>query len=130
LCFFFLFLNFFFSPPHYLIPLFFFFFFWKRASPSAVTFIMYFEWKYVVGSVAHTGTAGLRAVHQAPGCLNITGRQVLVCRYLYLEIHYMSEYICNLCTCTVKGKPIPLQAWTGPEGSRSLRLPDFKTVGT
>jgi hypothetical protein len=25
---------------------------------------------------------------------------------------------------------IPLQPWTGPEGSRSLRLPDFKTVGT
>jgi len=24
----------------------------------------------------------------------------------------------------------PLQAWTGPEGSRSLRLPDFKTIGT
>jgi len=29
-----------------------------------------------------------------------------------------------------KGKAIPLQAWTGPEGSRSLRLPDFKTFGT
>jgi hypothetical protein len=29
-----------------------------------------------------------------------------------------------------KGKAIPLQAWTGPEGSRSLRLPDFKTLGT
>jgi len=29
----------------------------------------------------------------------------------------------------VKGKVIPLQAWTGPEGSRRLRLPDFKTVG-
>jgi len=27
-------------------------------------------------------------------------------------------------------KAIPLQAWTGPEGSRSLRLPNFKTVGT
>jgi len=27
-------------------------------------------------------------------------------------------------------KAIPLQAWTGPEGSRSLRLPDFKTIGT
>jgi len=25
-------------------------------------------------------------------------------------------------------KAIPLQAWTDPEGSRSLRLPDFKTV--
>jgi hypothetical protein len=30
----------------------------------------------------------------------------------------------------VKDKAIPLQAWTGPEGSRRLRLPDFKTVGT
>jgi hypothetical protein len=30
----------------------------------------------------------------------------------------------------VKGKAIPLQAWTGPEGSRILRLQDFKTIGT
>jgi len=29
----------------------------------------------------------------------------------------------------VKGKAIPLQAWTGSEGSRRLRLPDFKTFG-
>ena len=29
----------------------------------------------------------------------------------------------------VKGKAIPLQAWTGPEGSRRLRLPDFKAIG-
>jgi len=29
-----------------------------------------------------------------------------------------------------KGKTIPLQTWTGPEGSRRLRLPAFKTVGT
>jgi hypothetical protein len=29
-----------------------------------------------------------------------------------------------------KGKAIPLQAWTGPKGSRRLRLPDFKTIGT
>jgi len=28
------------------------------------------------------------------------------------------------------GKAIPLQAWTGPESSRRLRLPDFKTIGT
>jgi hypothetical protein len=25
----------------------------------------------------------------------------------------------------VKKKAIPLQVWTGPEGSRRLRLPDF-----
>ena len=29
-----------------------------------------------------------------------------------------------------QGKAIPLQAWTVPEGSRRLRFPDFKTVGT
>jgi hypothetical protein len=29
-----------------------------------------------------------------------------------------------------KGKAIPLQAWTGPEVSRRMRLPDFKTIGT
>jgi len=27
-----------------------------------------------------------------------------------------------------KGKAIPLEAWTGPEGSRRLRLPDFKKI--
>jgi hypothetical protein len=30
----------------------------------------------------------------------------------------------------VKGKVIPLQAWTGPDGSKRLRIQDFKTVGT
>jgi hypothetical protein len=29
-----------------------------------------------------------------------------------------------------KDKAIPLQVLTGPEGSRRLRLPDFKTIGT
>jgi len=36
----------------------------------------------------------------------------------------------NLIFNVKKGKAIPLQAWTGPEGSRRLRLPDFKTIGT
>jgi len=29
-----------------------------------------------------------------------------------------------------KGKAITLQAWTGPECSRRLRLPDFKIIDT
>ena len=29
---------------------------------------------------------------------------------------------------TVKGKAAPLQAWSGPEGSRKLRFPDFMTT--
>jgi len=27
-----------------------------------------------------------------------------------------------------KGKAVPLQAWSGPEGSRKLRFPDFITT--
>jgi hypothetical protein len=36
---------------------------------------------------------------------------------------YIYKYIRLKC----KGKAVPLQAWTGPEGSRSLRHPDFLT---
>jgi len=28
----------------------------------------------------------------------------------------------------IKGKAVPLQAWTGPEGYRKLRFPDFVTT--
>jgi hypothetical protein len=36
----------------------------------------------------------------------------------------------KICQLFKKGKEIPLLAWTGPEGSRRLRFPDFKTFGT
>jgi hypothetical protein len=29
-----------------------------------------------------------------------------------------------------KGKAVPLHGWIGPEVSRRLRLPDFRTIGT
>jgi len=28
----------------------------------------------------------------------------------------------------IKGKAVPLHAWSGPEGSRKLRFPDFMTM--
>jgi len=34
----------------------------------------------------------------------------------------------GLATGNCKGKAVPLQACTGPEGSRKLRLPDFVTT--
>jgi hypothetical protein len=37
---------------------------------------------------------------------------------------------CRVAYAKGTGKAIPLQAWTGPEGSRRLRLPDFMTIGT
>jgi hypothetical protein len=37
---------------------------------------------------------------------------------MYIHIYYIHIIV-------KKGKAVPLQAWTGPEGSRKLRLPDF-----
>ena len=34
----------------------------------------------------------------------------------------------GLCQTKGKGKSVPLQAWTGPEGSRKLRFPDYVTT--
>jgi len=38
--------------------------------------------------------------------------------------------VAKITKVTTEGKVIPLQAWTGPEGSRRLRLSDFKTIVT
>jgi hypothetical protein len=49
----------------------------------------------------------------------------------FREMHFVDmkhNFICVTEVC--KGKAIPLQPWRGPDGSRSLRLPDFKTIGT
>jgi len=42
--------------------------------------------------------------------------------------HSISENCLVLVLKRVKGKAVPLQAWTGPEGSRKLRFPDFVTT--
>jgi hypothetical protein len=39
------------------------------------------------------------------------------------------KHCCNI-KQRKKDKAIPLQAWTSPEVSRRLKLPNFKTVGT
>jgi hypothetical protein len=41
-----------------------------------------------------------------------------------------NEFLIVHLQTTVKGKAIPLQDWTGPSGSRRLRFPDFKIIGT
>jgi hypothetical protein len=49
---------------------------------------------------------------------------------LYGEINLSSFKTFAETASTDKGKAIPLQPLTGPEGSRRLRLPDIKTIGT
>ena len=49
-----------------------------------------------------------------------------VWRYKF-HIGSLSE-VYNTDTVKGKGKAVPLQAWSGPEGSRKLRFPDFMTT--
>jgi len=46
--------------------------------------------------------------------MNTVAKNVLLCHGLLIFIY--------------KGKSVPLQAWRGPEGSRKLRFPDYKTT--
>jgi len=45
-----------------------------------------------------------------------------LCIYTFTSLLYIAL------STTEKGKAVPLQAWTGPEGSRKLRFPDFVTT--
>jgi len=38
------------------------------------------------------------------------------------------ETFSSMYVCKGKGKAVSLQAWSGPEGSRKLRFPDFMTT--
>ena len=43
---------------------------------------------------------------------------------------HVEQIICFFCVTYSKGKAVPLQAWSGPEGSRKLKFPDFMCNGT
>ena len=61
-----------------------------------------------------------RFPHQNPVCIS------LLCHAYHIPCPSHPPFYCL--KSIVKGKGIPLQAWTGAEGSRRLRLTDFKTV--
>jgi hypothetical protein len=57
---------------------------------------------------------------------NLLGSEFL----FFTNLDKLSKGIFWKITVIGKGKAIPLWAWTGPEGSRRLRLPDFKPIST
>jgi hypothetical protein len=62
--------------------------------------------------------------------LNIRIQYYFIILYLYVQIIFTFELpkLYWDARRLKKVKAIPLQAWRGPEGSRSLRLPDFNTI--
>ena len=54
-------------------------------------------------------------------------------QYTFTHKHYIdTTKVTELCEIdipyNIKGKAVPLQAWSGPDGSRKLRFPDFMTT--
>jgi len=48
---------------------------------------------------------------------------------MFLELTLHSQWLKpSKIACKGKGKAIPLQAWSGPEGSRKLRFLDYMTL--
>jgi len=47
---------------------------------------------------------------------------MVCCRYIIVNTVHTGD------NREVKGKAVPLQAWTGTEGPRKLRFPDFVTM--
>ena len=66
-------------------------------------------------------------------CAMIIGKNIQGLTW-YLLIYYFFQFtLHNECTKTYnsrkgKDKAVPLQAWSGPEGSRKLRFPEFMTT--
>ena len=60
-------------------------------------------------------------VTEAAGDFLITSTTVSFSRPLFV-------YLFSLIHIHKKGKAVPLQTWSGPEGSRKLRFPDFMTT--
>ena len=48
--------------------------------------------------------------------------------YLVAPVIHVQSLRSQICVYIHKGKAVPLQAWSGPEGSRKLRFPDFMTT--
>jgi len=51
-----------------------------------------------------------------------------IIRYFFLKYRHYADWMHIIILETKKTNP--LQIWTGPEGSRRLRLPGFKTIDT
>ena len=49
--------------------------------------------------------------------------------YIYIHTPRVTAFLNNrIATHIRKGQAVPLRPWSGPEGSRKLRLPDFVTT--
>jgi hypothetical protein len=95
-----------------------------------------------VSGQRHAGTdwrPGKRSTetHGLAGCVQVlVGDRICAVSSTFLVLSKANEFVLSgrlprlaKESRTKQNKTIPLQAWKGPEGSRRMRLPDFKTFG-
>ena len=75
--------------------------------------------EFYVANVNNTGSHTLSTEHVISMYCKVCPMMVFFFKDLLLR--KSGKYI-------QKGKSVPLQAWSGPEGSRKLRFPDFMTT--
>jgi len=80
-----------------------------RCSCSAHLIFFDFITRIVLGEDYRSWSFSLRILLQFPVASSILGPNIIL-------------------SILLKSKAVPLQAWSGPEGSRKLRFPDFMTT--
>ena len=88
------------------------FYFIIRLSQSSTCFKQHHEWSFIVCRVSIYTIYHLIVFEEASLLENVWIQQI------FTSVLYYNK----------KGKAVPLQAWSGPEGSRKLRFPDFITT--
>jgi hypothetical protein len=53
---------------------------------------------------------------------------VLILIEMGLNLQLYHDTLKDICYINIKRKAVPLQAWSGPEGSRKLRFPNLMTT--
>jgi len=74
-------------------------------------------------SIVFFATYAIRTI--TPSMVNC--RSLLMPTYTSSYVQFYQTQIIFKCLL-IKGEAVPLQAWTGPEGSRKLRFPDIVTT--
>ena len=118
--------------------------FWASMCPSSGENYCIRHWYFVtLSGVWSAGWISLKPADQTP--LSVTKYQCRIDTVILSwwwahgcpkHVEKRNKYIKQNCAPTSflmltrngKGKSVPLQAWSGPEGSRKLRFPDFMTT--
>ena len=93
--------------------------------------MMYPECEEMIQIYFYAGDKVLQKRYREYWCPKLQGTKQENCtnqKYFYAIYVRYTSLLYKSSNGKGKGKAVPLQAWSGPEGSRKLRFPDFMTM--